>query len=30
MIKLIAKYDELKYYLRPAETLKLFVRRAGI
>lgn len=29
MIKLIAKYDELKYYLRPAETLKLFVKESG-
>ncbi|QIV78637.1 UvrD-helicase domain-containing protein [Fervidobacterium pennivorans] len=29
MIKLVAKYDELKYYLRPAETLKLFVKESG-
>lgn len=29
MIKLIAKYDELKYYLKPAETLKLFVKESN-
>ena len=28
MIKLIEKYDELKYYLKPAETLKLFVKES--
>lgn len=29
IIKLVAKYDELKYYLKPAETLKLFVKESG-
>ncbi|WP_434223468.1 UvrD-helicase domain-containing protein [Fervidobacterium gondwanense] len=28
MLDLIEKYDELKYYLKPAETLKLFIKES--